>query len=86
MKKTNRTLRNELRPEYDFSSMKGGVRGKYVKRFQQGSNIAVLEPEVAEAFPNDEAVNHALRGVLNIARAIRPRRGSKTRNGNSDRK
>ena len=75
MRKTSRRLSNGLRPEYNFGSMKGGVRGKYAKRFQEGSNIVVLEPEVAEAFPNEEAVNQALRGVLNTARAVRRRGG-----------
>lgn len=60
-----------MRSEYDFSRMKGGVRGKYVKRFRQGTNLVLLEPEVAEAFPNENAVNEALRGVLNTARAVR---------------
>ena len=57
--------------------MKGGVRGKYVKRYREGTNIVLLEPDVAEAFPNDEAVNQALRGVLNTASTagIRPRPG-----------
>lgn len=60
-----------MRSEYDFASMKGGVRGKYVKRFREGTNIVLLEPEVAEAFPNDQAVNQALSGILNTARAVR---------------
>ena len=64
-------MKDELRPEYDFASMKGGVRGKYLKRFREGTNIVLLDPEVAEAFPNDEAVNVALRGVLNTARTVR---------------
>ena len=63
MKKTNST--NGLRSEYDFDSMKGGIRGKYAKRYREGTNIVLLGPGVAEAFPNDEAVNQALRGVLN---------------------
>jgi hypothetical protein len=71
MKKTKRIAKNGLREEYDFASMKGGVRGKYVKRLRQGTNIVVLEPEVAAAFPNDRAVNQALRGVLTAARAVR---------------
>lgn len=75
MKKTSRSLINGLRPEYDFVSMKGGVRGKYLKRFRERTNIVVLEPEIAEAFPNDEAVNQALRGMLNTARAVRRRGG-----------
>jgi hypothetical protein len=62
---------NGLRADYDFASMKGGVRGKYVKRLQEGTNIVVLEAEIAKAFPNEDAVNLALRGVLNTARAVR---------------
>jgi hypothetical protein len=55
----------------DFASMKGGVRGKYFKRFREGTNIVLVEPEVAEAFPTENAVNEALRGVLNTTRAVR---------------
>jgi len=62
---------DELKPEYDFASMKGGVRGKYVSRLRKGSNIVVLEPEIAAAFPSEAAVNEALRGVLNTTRAVR---------------
>ena len=69
MKRTNRN--NGMRREYDFAAMQGGVRGKYVQRYREGTNIVLLEPDVAEAFPNDEAVNQALRGVLNTARAVR---------------
>jgi len=64
-------LDDDLRPEYDFASMKGGVRGKYVKRFREGTNLVLLEPQVAEAFPTDQAVNEALRGVLNTTNAVR---------------
>ena len=71
MKKTSNNLNDELRPEYDFASMKGGVRGKYFKRFREGTNIVLVEPEVAEAFPTEDAVNEALRGVLNTTRAVR---------------
>ena len=71
MKKTDRTLKADVRAEYDFNSMKGAVRGKYVKRLRQQSNIVVLEPDVAEAFPSDMAVNRALRGILSAARAVR---------------
>ncbi len=71
MKKGNQSLNDDLRPEYDFASMKGGVRGKYVKRFRKGTNIVLVEPEVAEAFPTEGAVNEALRGVLNTTRAVR---------------
>jgi hypothetical protein len=71
MKKTNASQNDELRPEYDFASMKGGVRGKYVSRLREGSNIVLVEPDVAAAFPSADAVNEALRGVLNTARAVR---------------
>ena len=71
MKKTDRNVNGELRREYDFAAMKGGVRAKYLRRLREQSNIVVLEPEVAEAFPNEQAVNQALRGVLNTARAVR---------------
>jgi hypothetical protein len=70
MSKRNRK-KDELRPEYDFASMKGGVRGKYVARLRKGSNIVVLEPEIAAAFPSEAAVNEALRGVLNTTKAVR---------------
>lgn len=63
--------KDDLLPEYDFASMKGGVRGKYAARLRKGSNIVVLEPEIAAAFPSDAAVNEALRGVLNTTKAVR---------------
>ena len=71
MKKADETATDALRPEYDFASMKGGVRGKYARRFREGTNIVLIDPEMAEAFPTEAAVNEALRGVLNTARAVR---------------
>ena len=70
MKKTKRN-NDDLRPDYDFATIKGGVRGKYAKRYSEGTNIVLLEPDIAEAFPNDAAVNQALRGVLSPTRAVR---------------
>jgi hypothetical protein len=61
-------VNDELRPEYrreDFGVM---VRGKYAARLKESSNIVVLDPEIAEAFPNTKAVNDALRGLLELAR------------------
>ena len=55
----------EMLEEYDFST---GVRGKYAARYAEGSNVVVLSPEVAEAFPDSAAVNEALRVLINIAR------------------
>lgn len=69
MKKPKRN--DDLRPHYDFASMKGGVRGKYAKQYSEGTNIVLLEPDIAEAFPNDAAVNQALRGILSTTRAVR---------------
>jgi hypothetical protein len=60
-------LDDELRPEYDLSQLKGGVRGKCAERYRAGSNVVVLAPDVAEAFPNEEAVNEALRLLIKIA-------------------
>jgi hypothetical protein len=75
MSRVNRPEDNDLRPEYDFASMKGGVRGKYIARLRKGSNLVLLDPEVAAAFPSAEAVNEALRGVLNTTRAVRDKGG-----------
>jgi hypothetical protein len=71
MKKTNHTPNDDMRPEYDFASMKGGVRGKYTHRAREGTNIVLIEPDVADAFPTERAVNEALKGVLNTTRAVR---------------
>jgi hypothetical protein len=71
MKKNNRKPANDMRPEYDFASMKGGIRGKYVTRYRAGTNLVLLDPELADAFPTDAAVNQALRAVLNMTRAVR---------------
>ena len=66
MKKKNEH-NDELRPEYDMKSLiKGGVRGKYAKRFRERTNLVLLEPEVAKAFPNDKAVNEALKLVIKL--------------------
>ena len=62
---------DDLLPEYDFSSVSGGVRGKYYERYRAGVNLALLEPETAKAFPTDAAVNAGLRGVLRAAKALR---------------
>ena len=67
MKKKSDSTRRELRAEYDFSQLSGGVRGKYAKRYQQGTNLILLAPDVAAAFPSAEAVNGALRLLMEIA-------------------
>jgi hypothetical protein len=60
-------LNDELRPEYDMKALlKGGVRGKYAARYRAGTNLVLLEPEVAKAFPNEKAVNEALKLVMKL--------------------
>jgi len=66
MKKArDKTSHGEMPREYDFSR---GVRGKYARRYAQGANVVVLEPDVAKVFPNAEAVNSSLRGLAEIIR------------------
>lgn len=67
MKKKTTELNDELHPEYDLKSLlKGGVRGKYAKKYRAGTNLILLEPDVAKAFPNEKAVNEALRLVMKL--------------------
>jgi hypothetical protein len=67
MKKEVDELEDELRPEYDFAAMQGGVRGKYVQQYRSGTNLVLLDPDIAKAFPTDASVNEALRLLLQIA-------------------
>ena len=68
MKKNNRRTEDDLRPEYDLSKLKGGVRGKYAKRFQQGTNLVLLSPDVARYFPDEHSVNSVLRSLVGIVK------------------
>ena len=63
----NHELDDEMLPEYDFSKMKGGVRGKYVERYKTGTNVVLLDPDVAQAFPTSDSVNEALRLLIQIS-------------------
>ena len=77
MKPKARDVVDELRPEYNFDYSKA-VRGKHYRRLlKEGSNVVVLEPDVAKAFPNSDAVNDALRSVLK-AKTLRSSRSSKS--------
>jgi len=58
---------DELRPEYDEAVFENAERGKYARRYAAGTNIVRLEPDVAAAFPDEKAVNDALRFVMQIA-------------------
>lgn len=77
-KKTN----NELRPEYDLSKLKGGVRGKYYQRATAGTNLVLIEPDLTEVFPDAESVNRALRLLANTATSAT----EKTRRGKAPNK
>ena len=62
-KASSKTTEPEMQAEYDFS---GAARGKYARRYSQGTNVVILEPDVAKAFPNAEAVNSSLRALVSI--------------------
>ncbi len=71
MKDKSKKIQDELRPEYNFDYSKA-IRGKYYKRLMdEGSNIVVLEPDVAKAFHDSASVNEALRSLLDITRSTR---------------
>jgi hypothetical protein len=72
MKNVESEEEDDLRPEYDFSQLKGGVRGKYVERYRQGTNLVLLDPDVAAAFPDAKAVNDALRLLLQEKQSAQP--------------
>jgi hypothetical protein len=58
---------DDLRPEYDLGQLlKGGVRGKYAKRYHSGTNLVLLDPDVRKAFRSGKAVNQALRLVIEL--------------------
>jgi len=60
---------DDLRPEYDLTALlQKGVRGKYAARYREGTNLVLLEPDVAAAFPSGEAVNEALRLVMQLSK------------------
>lgn len=65
--KKDETEADDLRAEYGFSTLSGGVRGKYFERAQAGTNLVLLDPDVARAFPTQKAVNEALRMLIKIA-------------------
>jgi hypothetical protein len=68
----------EIRREYDLSQLKGRVRGKHYEAAKAGTNLVLLEPDVAEAFPDASAVNDALRMLAEVARR-QPRRTRRPR-------
>ncbi len=78
MKKRKNKMNDELRPEYDLGKLfKGGVRGKYAKRYHAGTNLVLLDRDVRKAFRSERAVNDALRWVIKL-RKIESRRSRVT--------
>jgi hypothetical protein len=72
-KRLTKRRNDDLRPEYDLARLKGGVRGKYYKHATAGTNLVLLEPDVARAFPDSRSVNRALRLLQEIALNSGPR-------------
>ena len=72
MKKEINELEDELLAEYDFSKMDGGVRGRYIDRYQSGTNLVLLDPDVIQAFPTAVSVNEALRLLIKISQRQHP--------------
>ena len=69
MKKVStRNHNNEMRDEYDLTTLRGGVRGKYFKRADSASNLVLIEPDLAALFPDADSVNRALRLLAETAR------------------
>jgi hypothetical protein len=64
---------DELRPEYRREDLGPGVRGKYFEAYREGTNLVLLSPDVAKAFPTEQAVNDALRSLIELAqRSVGP--------------
>ena len=71
-KKSKGEKLDDLRPEYNLRELlKGGVQGKYASRFREGTNLVLLDRDVAEAFPSDQAVNETLRLVIKLKKLPR---------------
>jgi hypothetical protein len=73
-------MSDELRPEYKREDLGGGVRGKYFEEYSKGTNLVLLSPDVARVFSTDEAVNEALRSLIELAEksAGRTRRSTRS--------
>jgi len=69
----SKAKRSELRREYDFSKLRGGVRGKHLARYRSAKNVVLLSPDVAAYFPDERSVNAALRALIRAAKAARRR-------------
>ena len=73
-------MNDDLQPEYDLRTLlQGGERGKYVERYKAGTNLVLLDPDVAKAFPDERSVNEALRLVIELTKisAVKKRKSAK---------
>jgi hypothetical protein len=78
-KESAKTPNDDLRSEYDLSLLKGGVRGKYYHRAIAGTNLVLIEPDLAHLFPDSQSVNRALRLLADTARAAAAPKRQRTR-------
>jgi hypothetical protein len=78
-KKTSSPKSDELRSEYDLSALGPPQRGKYFARASSGTNVVLLDPDVARAFPTAEAVNAALRMLVDVATVVSPNKAASGR-------
>ena len=75
---------DDLRPEYDLRKLlRDGVQGKYADRFREGTNIVLLDRDVAKAFPSDKVVNDALRLVIQLKKLPRPEKQGASKDSDS---
>ena len=80
MKKASKAKNgDDLRQEYDLSQLRGGVRGKYYRRATAGTNLVLIDPDLAGFFPDSEAVNRALRVLAEAAQAATPSKRRRVR-------
>jgi len=84
MKKASAKRNNDdLRPEYDLSQLKGGVRGKYYREAIAGTNLVLIEPELANVFPDTASVNRALRLLADTAQSATAKKRLRRKASNS---
>jgi hypothetical protein len=82
MKKASKKNKDDLRPEYDLSQLKGGVRGKYYREATAGTNLVLIEPELATLFPDTESVNRALRLLADTAQSATAKKAVRRKSSN----
>jgi len=75
--------KEDLRPEYDLSQLKGGVRGRYYREATAGTNLVLIDPELAAVFPDTESVNRALRLLADAAESATAKKGARRKASNS---